>query len=104
VVPACLQPLPKVFHVEANPRVVRAASLIKMNHLVILYRIPILIEMVGIFLAMGNDVSKESHAFISLPNPEGNVHCLHIAQPAGTTGTEHHGKDAEETIHISQQN
>jgi hypothetical protein len=43
-----------------------------------------LIEGVGLFVGVGDDMSEESHAVIALPNPERDGHSRQVEGVAGT--------------------
>ena len=81
------EPVPTVEDVEAEPGVMGRACLIEVNHLVILdgaadgvFRRVGRIDACCLFLAVGDDTTKEGHTIVTLADEPGTRYGTHVGE------------------------
>ena len=88
-----LEPETEVLPVKAEPRVVGAASLIEVYHLVVFQGAEALRERLGFLLGVGDDGSEEGQPVIALAYPARLGNGWHVGDAAGAYRTEHYHQD-----------
>ena len=61
--------------------------LVEVYHLVVLQDVKTVVEVVGLVLAVRDDMAEKSHGFIALPDPKGTADGFHVHDTAGTVDT-----------------